>query len=126
MSEQWLPVYQFEQTYEVSSYGRVRSCDRVVSGRNGSKRRLQGQLLQPRRREDGAMAVNLWGANKYQQRLVHRLVLEAFDRPQPRGMEAAHLNTIPHDNRRENLQWELVGASRRKRALRKKLLQGRL
>lgn len=121
MSEQWLPVYRFEDNYEVSNYGRVRSLERWVAGRNGSQRRLQGQMLQPRKREDGAMAVNLWKDNKYQQRLVHRLVLESFDRPQPRGTEAAHINLIPHDNRRENLRWEPVAVSRRKRALRMKL-----
>jgi len=121
VSEEWRPVYGFEDTYEISSYGRIRSRERLVKGRNGSSRRLQGQMLQPRRRDDGAMAVNLWKDNKYVQRLVHRLVLESFDRPQPRGMEAVHINTIPHDNRRENLRWENVSTSRRKRALRMKL-----
>jgi hypothetical protein len=124
MAEEWRPVYGFEETYEVSNYGRVRSRERMVAGRNGSKRRLQGQLLQPRKREDGAMAVNLWKDNRFCQRLVHRLVLESFDRPQPRGTEACHINLITHDNRRENLRWEPVAMSRRKRALRAKL-QGR-
>lgn len=121
MSEEWRGCYGYEDWYEVSSYGRVRSKDRTVRGRDGSTRRLQGQLLQPRKREDGALAVNLWVDNRYKQKLVHRLVLEAFDRPQPRGMEAVHINTVNNDNRRENLRWEPVHLSRRKRALRMKL-----
>lgn len=121
MAEMWKDVYQFEDLYEVSNYGRVRSKERFVSGRDGSKRRLLGQLLQPRTRKDGALAVNLWKDNQYKQKLVHRLVLEAFDRPQPRGCEAVHINLNNRDNRRENLRWESVAASRKKRALRQKL-----
>lgn len=123
MSEQWLPCRGYEATYEVSSYGRVRSVERRVPGRDGSTRRLQGQLLQPRRRDDGALAVNLWNDNAYKQKLIHRLVLEAFDRPQPRGAEAVHINGKNNDNRRENLKWAPVSVARRQRALRMKLMR---
>lgn len=71
------------------------------------------------------MAVNLWKGNKFCQRLVHRLVLESFVRPQPKGAEAAHINLIPHDNRLENLRWQPVTAGRRQRALRQKLQRRR-
>ena len=37
--------------------------------------------------------------------LVHRLVMLAFDGPQPEGMECRHLNGNPADNRIENLKW---------------------
>lgn len=41
---------------------------------------------------------------KYQPR-VHRLVLEAFVGPCPKGMECAHGNGIRDDNRLPNLRW---------------------
>lgn len=37
--------------------------------------------------------------------LVHRLVLEAFVGPCPEGMECAHENGRPADNRLTNLRW---------------------
>jgi len=38
---------------------------------------------------------------------VHRLVLLAFKGPPPRsGMEGAHNNGVPGDNRLENLRWD--------------------
>lgn len=36
---------------------------------------------------------------------VHRIVLESFVGPPPRGMQARHLNGIPHDARIDNLVW---------------------
>lgn len=37
--------------------------------------------------------------------MIHRLVLEAFVGPCPRGHEACHNNGNPADNRLENLRW---------------------
>lgn len=37
--------------------------------------------------------------------LIHRLVLELFRGPCPEGMECAHENGIPSDNRLCNLRW---------------------
>lgn len=37
--------------------------------------------------------------------MVHRLVLETFERQCPIGLECAHLNGIPNDNRIVNLAW---------------------
>ena len=36
---------------------------------------------------------------------VHRLILEVFTEPCPKGMECRHLNGNPKDNRLENLRW---------------------
>lgn len=122
MAEEWRPVLHYENSYEVSSYGNVRSLPRQVRGRDGSTRNLQGQKIIARLRDDGSYAVNLWADNKFKQRLVHQLVLESFDRPMPRGAEAVHINGNSRDNRRENLRWELVVTSRKRRAARNKLL----
>ncbi len=85
--ERWLAVPGFEGLYEVSDQGRVRSRER---------------LLRPSRQKRGHMLAHLGSSA---QRYVHRLVLEAFVGPAPKGMECRHLNGDPADNRLENLAW---------------------
>jgi NUMOD4 motif len=105
VSEQWRPVRGYEDAYEVSDLGHVRSVTRVVRGRERSDREIQGKLLTPRIRPDGTYAINLWIENKYKQVPVRRIVLEAFDRPKPANCDAANVNEDPSDNRLRNLQW---------------------
>ncbi len=106
MAEQWRPVKGYENAYEVSDLGHVRSVTREVRGRDGSTREIQGKLLTPRIRPDGTWATNLWVKNEYRQIPVRRIVLEAFDRPRPAGFDAVNVNEDPADNRLSNLQWE--------------------
>lgn len=98
-SERWLPVPGHEGLYEVSDHGRVRSLDRVITMKNGRKRRQRGIVLKPVN-SNGYHCVNV-GALRY----VHRLVLEAFVGPPPPGMETRHLDGDPHNNRLGNLKW---------------------
>ncbi len=44
-------------------------------------------------------------SGKRRTRFVHRLVLEAFCGPCPKGMVTRHLNDVGTDNRLENLKW---------------------
>lgn len=56
-------------------------------------------------RGDVYLRVELWKNSKKYWRKVHRLVLETYVGPCPKGMECRHLNGNPADNRLENLQW---------------------
>ena len=64
-------------------------------------------MLTPRIRPDGTYVVNLWRNNKYRQVPIRRIVLEAFDRAQPRGMDAINVNGNPADNNLKNLRWQI-------------------
>jgi hypothetical protein len=75
--------------------------------------------LTPRVRPDGTLAVNLWSENGYRQLPIRRIVLDAFDGPQPRGFDAANANGDPTDNRLTNLEWK---PDRRYAALRRILV----
>lgn len=102
MAENWLPVVGYEDAYEVSDLGRVRSIPRMTS--NGRWRRgvtLKPIPLPPR----GYLLVNLWWANQKRMCLIHRLVLTAFVGPQPVGMEALHGDGDPANNSITNLRW---------------------
>lgn len=42
---------------------------------------------------------------------LHRVVLDAFIGPRPKGMEACHANGDPTDNRLVNLRWDTRSAN---------------
>lgn len=97
MTESWSPCPQGRDLYEVSNLGRVRSWNNNRWGR-----RATPILLRLRENDDGYLVVNL---GRGVVRTVHSLVCEAFHGPCPLGMEAAHGNGRPADNRAENLRW---------------------
>ncbi|WP_367376445.1 NUMOD4 domain-containing protein [Lactiplantibacillus pentosus] len=46
-AEIWRDVAGYNESYQVSSLGRVRSTDRVIKLSNGNQRHLIGHLIQP-------------------------------------------------------------------------------
>lgn len=102
--EEWVPVTGYEGLYEVSSFARVRSLDRVHVTRGGITRRIRGRVLKQTISKRGYFTVAL---HNHGQRTatVHRLVAEAFI-PNPNKLPVVrHLNDSPLDNRLENLSW---------------------
>lgn len=102
--ETWKPVVGFEDAYEVSDMGRVRSKDRPVPCRGGATRIMRGRILAPSKRGDWGYASVCLG--KGNSRLVHNLVLLTFIGPWPfPEAEGRHLNLDGWDNRLTNLAW---------------------
>jgi hypothetical protein len=107
LEEQWLPIDNYENYYEVSNLGRVRSLPRLTNGRNNSKRLVQGRTLSPGiRKKTGHLYVNLKVNNSTVTRSVHTLVLETFIGPCPPGLECCHNDGNPQNNRVSNLRWD--------------------
>lgn len=89
MRERW-KVIQECPTYEVSDLGRVRRA---------------GKCLVTFTSTSGYPSVNLCSYGKWKQRLVHRLVLIAFDGPPKDGQEACHGEAGPLISELSNLRW---------------------
>lgn len=102
--EQWRTIDGFPE-YEVSSYGNVRSKDRIVT-RKGYPSRIKGvQLKQFYSR--GYMRVALYNGNRSSRKqfLVHRLVAGAFI-PNPLNKEYInHKDENKLNNMVDNLEW---------------------
>lgn len=95
----------FEESYEVSDSGQVRSLTRLVQYSNGKKRTHLGRVLKTSSKTARYPLVTLYKNGISTSRTVHSLVLEAFRGDRPEGFVALHLNNDPTDNRLENLQW---------------------
>ena len=108
--EEWRPVVGFEDSYEVSSYGRVRSLDREWEQKNrwgGTyTHRKKGVMLRPGIASNDYPTVALGRGNT---RTLHSLVADAFIGPCPAGEEVRHKD----DNRRnpmlDNLEYGTRG-----------------
>ena len=104
--EIWKPVVGFENLYEVSNMGRVKSLERTVwSGLNGGCYiTIPERILKPRK-ASGYLQVALYKDGKGKWCLVHRLVASAFI-PNPQGLpEVNHISEDKADNNLENLEW---------------------
>lgn len=106
-AETWKPIPGWEDLYEVSDHGKVRSLDRI--DRKGAFRR--GRLLKAVEDKRGRMNLHLCKDGYKKPVRVHRLVLESFVGPCLPGMEACHANDDPTDNRLSNLRWDTPSAN---------------
>ncbi len=99
MEEIWKSVPGWEDRYEVSNLGRVRSlCHR-------GKPRWRPWLVKQGANGKGYCQVKLCRDSLVSSRQVHRLVAEAFLGACPDGRECAHLDGNPQNNQVSNLAW---------------------
>lgn len=103
MQETWKIIEGFEG-YEVSSFGNVRSVDRSITQRNQSgiyQRTMKGKQLKPQLNNKGYEKVWLGRTQK----LVHRLVAEAFLDNPLKLPQVNHEDGNKRNNRAINLAW---------------------
>ncbi len=101
-NEKWLPVLGWEDTYEVSDLGRVRSKDKIKFRSNGRLDNRKGKVLSPARQKTGYLTVSLWNGKSRKSYTVHRLVADAFCGKRIQCVH--HKNAKRDDNRAENLE----------------------
>lgn len=97
MTEIWKPVKGYEDKYEVSNKGNVRSLNWKNTGAI--------RLLYLKHHPSGYRQVQLFGDGGSKMVCVHRLVAEAFI-PNPDSLpQVNHLDYDRTNNRVENLEW---------------------
>lgn len=90
--ENWKPIKNYEQLYEVSSFGNVR---------NSQNKTLKTKSIN----SNGYYRVDLWQNNKVKRLFIHRLVAEAFV-PNPNNLPCVnHIDMDKKNNNVSNLEW---------------------
>lgn len=102
--EEWRDIEGYEGLYQVSNEGRVKSLDKYVDNRWGTKQFVKGKVL-TNVKTQGYWYVGLNKNGKYKRHRIHRLVAEAFI-PNPNNLlEVNHKDENPDNNTVENLEW---------------------
>ncbi len=105
MEEIWKDVKDYEEYYEVSNMGRVRSKNRRVKCGNGYLVR-QGKILKYHENSRGYLRVLLCADNIRRYKFVHRLVAVAFIKNDDKLKKIVnHKDFNPKNNKVSNLEW---------------------
>jgi len=103
--EIWKDVVGFEGYYQVSSLGRVRSLDRVITNKRGIMTNLKGFVKKLTPDSKGYMVVTLSRNGKDTCGFVHRLVAEAFIPNKEKLPFINHKDEVKDNNNVGNLEW---------------------
>lgn len=104
--EHWKPIPFYENLYEVSSFGRIKSLARKETTSAGWSRIKKEKYLAPTIDRYGRAYISLCKNYLKERWYIHRLVLTAFVGPCPDGFEACHNDGSPLNNKLENLRWD--------------------
>jgi|688.fasta_scaffold43602_5 predicted XRE-type DNA-binding protein/REP element-mobilizing transposase RayT len=104
--ETWKPIKDYEEFYEISSFGNVKSLNRTVSyGNNkGNYHTRKGQILKPTL-SGGYETVSLSGKTF----TVHSLVANHFVEGKQEGFVVNHIDYNKINNFYKNLEWITQG-----------------
>ena len=100
MKEIWKDIKGYEDLYQISNYGEVKSLEKKA-GFSTRKEKILKQHLD----KDGYVKVYLCKNNKVKFLSVHRLIAEAFI-PNPNNFpQINHKDENKQNNKIENLEW---------------------
>lgn len=104
LNEIWKDIEGYENQYQVSNLGRVKSLNRVKKNTEGKEVFRLGKILNPNINKKNGYASVMFGY-KGKRKYIHRLVAIAFI-PNPENKPCInHKNKIRDYNYTENLEW---------------------
>lgn len=103
--EEWRDIKGFEGLYQVSSMGNVKSLERQVRANTCGIRTLREKILSDCMNKSGYNLVVLCKNGKRINKMIHRLVAEAFIPNPNNGSEVNHKDENKSNNCVSNLEW---------------------
>ena len=105
--EKFRPIVGYEECYEVSNLGRIKSKERIRNAGTKSKRTVRERILKPcaPRKKDLYLSVCLYSNRTKALKKIHRLVASAWIPNPLKKLTVNHKNSNKLDNRVENLEW---------------------
>lgn len=99
-TEEWVPIIGFEEYYDGSSFGRVKSKGRISL--RGHK--LRARILVQTIGSNKYLLLGLWKGGEQFEVRVHKIIAECFLPPDESRKYINHINGIKTDNRKINLE----------------------
>lgn len=104
-NEQWIDIFGYEGLYQVSNYGRVKSLEREYTDCNGVTYHIKGRIMKLALNHKGYLIVHLSNNHNDENRLVHRLVADAFIPVVIGKNQINHIDGNKLNNNVLNLEW---------------------
>ena len=101
MKEIWKDIEGYENIYQISNLGRVKSLPRKTGNQFGKNERILKYFINTK----GYFQVDLYKNNKCKRFLIHRLVAEAFLENPNNLPYINHKDENKQNNYIENLEW---------------------
>lgn len=104
--EIWKPIEGFENYYEASSRGRIRSISRILEGTGiGFPRMKKGKVLSGSRVGSGYLCVFLAANGKKSKMYIHHIIARTFLAPCEGKLQVNHKDGNKTNNAYTNLEW---------------------
>ena len=106
MKEMWKTIPGYEGEYEASTFGMVRSVDRIIlKGKRHVPSRVRGQIISPYKRSDGYLRVDMSKHGVRRHEKLHSIIARTFI-PNPEHKSTVnHIDENKLNNTVENLEW---------------------
>ena len=103
VGELWKDIEGYENYYQISNYGRVKSKERISSCCYGKTRILKEKIIKPSKDKNGYLRIMLC-KDKYKKRYyIHELVAQAFIPEYQKGKIIHHIDYDNQNNYYKNL-----------------------